>query len=109
MLYLENPISIIVRVVARFVSREWESRKRERRLVQDEAQLVFLQIAYRYLSNRERDIFKLDRERHLDEARSRYRSPPSTDELYSRLCGSSFQTYSFFLLTTCLRRGDQRD
>ena len=77
-----SPIEVVVDRIAAAVAKAWDAARSERTSVSDQEQAGFLVIAYRYLSERQTAIYKLERESHLRDVQARYERPPSVDELY---------------------------
>jgi hypothetical protein len=77
-----SPIELVVDRVAAAVAKAWEAARSERTPISDEEEAGFLLLAYRYLSERQTAIYKLERESHLRHVQAGYQPPPSADELY---------------------------
>ena len=88
----EQPISILVDVVAKVISGRWNKLK-EAHLTLDSSQRTFATLAYEYLTRRERGIYKLERENALDWARATYRRPSDLWEMKPRAFGDAVAAF----------------
>ena len=79
-----SPIEVVVDRVAAAVAKAWDAARSERTPVSDEEQAGFLAIAYRYLSERQTAIYKLERQSHQRDVLARYQRPPSVNGSMAR-------------------------
>ena len=92
-IYLKSPIVHVVDHVAAAVGKAWEGTLRDNTSAKDQEEVEFLEIAYQYLSQREKAVYKLERTQHLRNVQANYRAPPSADELYSQPDEPNFALY----------------
>jgi hypothetical protein len=78
----KSPIDVVVDRVAAAVAKAWDQARSEQTPASNEEEAAFLAIAYRYLSERQAAVYKLERTQHLRDVQQRYRAPPSADQLY---------------------------
>lgn len=82
-MFLPNsPIGLVVDKLSASIHGAWMKFRSEKLSVSSEEEALFLRIAYQYLSLREPKIAKVERNEHLQRARSQYQAPLSADELY---------------------------
>jgi hypothetical protein len=95
----EQPINILVHVVAKVISGRWKKLK-EAHAKLDIGQRPFATLAYEYLTRRERGIYKLEREDALNWARATHRRPSDLWETKPRAFGDAI--VAFFGALTAL-------
>ena len=79
---MTSPISIVVDRIAAAIAKAWEKVKSEHIIAANEEETAFLVLAYRYLSERQSDVYIIERTQHMAAVARRYQAPPSIEELY---------------------------
>ena len=73
----ESPIDIVVNRVAAAVTKAWAKTMADNQPATDEEEQDFLALAYGYLTERYRAVYKMERARHMERVRAEYKPPPT--------------------------------
>jgi len=74
---LESPIDVVVNRVAADVTKAWAKVLSENQPPTDEVEQGFLALAYGYLTERYRAVYKMERIRHMERVQADYKPPPT--------------------------------